>query len=63
VNEQVAAAVLRVEVNGRLPADRVERLGGDCGEGGVLRIPRVIIPGLRLSALQKKANAKGRDNE
>jgi hypothetical protein len=63
VDEQVVAAVLRSEVNGRLSADRIERLRGDRGEGGVLRIPRMIIPRLRVSKLREQENAKRRDNK
>ena len=63
MNEQLAVAVLRVEVNGRLPADCGERLGGDRREGGVLRIPRKIIPRLRVSKLREKEDAKRHDTK
>lgn len=41
----------------------IERLRGDRGEGGVLRIPRVIIPGLRVSKLREQEDAKRGDNK
>src|SRR5205807_2591305 len=44
VNEQIAAAILRIKIDGRLPANGPQCVRGGRREGCVLRIAPVAVP-------------------
>jgi hypothetical protein len=61
VDKEVAAAILGVQVNGSLPADEVERLGGDRRDRRVLRVMGIAAPAyVQEQAILQRFHAQGR---